>query len=138
MSQKAIRAALEERLAAWAAARAPALRVAWENAQFAPQASEVFLRAFVLPASTTSETLDGAHRAFRGVFQVSIVAPVNRGPGVAAGIADEIAALFPNNLRIAGAGVTVHVTAPASVAPALIDESLYTVPVSIPYRADVV
>lgn len=111
--------------------------MAYENAPFTPPAG-VYLRAYLLPAKTTADDLAGAHRAFRGVFQVSIHAPINQGPGVAAGIADEIAAQFPVNLRLTQSGVTVQVVSPASIAPALQEGDRYIVPVSFQYRADTI
>lgn len=134
MSNTLVRAALETRLSTWAAARSPALPIAWENAK--ASSALPYLRVNVLPATTTSQTLDGTHRAYRGVLQVSIVTAIDVGPGAAMGIADEIAALFPVNQACTSGGLTVRTTAPASVAPALQHESDYTVPVSIPYRTD--
>lgn len=134
MSQALVRAAFESRLATWAAARSPALPIAWENAKAAPALP--YLRVALLPAPTVSQTLDGLHRAYRGVFQILIVAPLDVGPGAAEGIAAEIAALFPMNLRIASGVLTVQTTSPASPAPALQHASDFTVPVSIAYRAD--
>lgn len=134
MSQVLIRAALEARLSIWAAARTPALPIAWENTKAAPPLP--YLRVAFLPARTTSDTLDGVHRAFRGVFQINVVAPIDAGPGLASGIADEIAALYPVNLRLPNGVITVQVTTPASAAPALQHDSDFTVPVSLTYRAD--
>lgn len=134
MSQKLIRAALESRLATWAAARSAALPIVWENAKAAPGLPH--LRVHLLPAPTTSDTLDGAHRAYRGVFQVSVVGPIDAGPGTTEAIADEIAALYPMNLRLPNGAITVQVTSPASPAPALQRAADYTVPVSLRYRAD--
>lgn len=134
MSQKLVRAALESRLATWAAARVPALPIAWENVA-AGQALP-YLRVNLLPARTTADTLDGAHRAYRGVFQVSVVTPIGAGPALAETIAAEIADLFPVNLRLPSGVLTVQVTSPASAAPALQHEHDFTVPVSLTYRAD--
>ncbi|QQP96547.1 DUF4128 domain-containing protein [Lysobacter enzymogenes] len=138
MSTKAVRSILEARLASWAAARSPALRVAYENTPFTPAAGETYLRAFLLPADTLSADLAGAHRGYRGVFQVSIVRPINGGPGPSLDIAAELNQQFPVNGRYTSGAVTVQVLTPASAAPALADESSYTVPVSFQYRADVI
>lgn len=138
MSQATVRVILESRLATWAAARSPALAVSYENVPADPAVSATTLRAFLLPAPTTSEDLAGAHRAYRGVFQVSVIAPINAGPGAAVGIADELAALFALNGRYTSGSVTVQITAPAAVAPALQEPDAYIVPVSIAYRADTI
>lgn len=135
MSLKRIRAAYEGRLAAWAAARSPALTVAYENAPFTVP-SGVYLRAFVLPADTVSDDLAGVLTTYRGIFQVSVIAPINTGPGAALGIADELAALFLANARLTVSGLTVQQITPCSIAPALQDATSYIVPVSFQFRAD--
>ncbi len=137
MSHKRVRQLLESRLATWAAARSPALLIAWENQPFTPPAG-TYLRAFLLPAQTDSQTLDGVHRLYTGVFQVSVIAPDSTGPGATEGIADEIAALFPNNLRltIASPAFVVQLVSPMSQTQGIQTPDRYTVPVSAQYRAD--
>lgn len=137
MSNKLCRKAIEARLAAWAAARVPALTVAWENIPFTPPTS-TYLRAFLLPATTTGIDLAGAGRTYRGVYQINVVAPLNAGPGAAEGIADELAALFPLNLRVAITGLTLQVVTPVTAAQGAQDATDYTVPVSFQYRADTI
>ena len=138
MSTKAIRAALEGRLSTWAAARSPVLRVAYENVLFDPASGETYLAAFLLPAPTRSQDLAGAHRGYRGVFQVNVVSPINVGSGAADGIAAELDALFPVDGRYTSGGVTVQIIGAASVGPAMPDPESYSVPVSITYRADTI
>ena len=137
MSNKKCRQAIEARLYGWATARSPALRIAFANASFTPTGpAELFLRAFLLPADTGSQTLDGAHRRYSGVYQVSIHAPISTGPGAAEGVLDELATLFPNNLRVTVTGLTVQVTSPVSAGPAGQDGDRYIVPAYFTYRAD--
>lgn len=138
MSNKLIRKAYESRLATWAAARGTPLRIAYQNQPFTPVTGETYLKAFLLPAPKTSDDLAGAHRAYRGVFQVSVVAPINTGPGAAEGIADEIEAQFTLNLRLTQSPVTVQIVTPSTQASALQDDTTYTVPVSFGYRADTI
>ena len=134
MSQKQVRAIYETRLATWAAARAPALPIVYENDPLTPPAT-TYLRAFLLPADTTSEDLAGTLRTYGGIFQVNVVAPINTGPGAAAAIGDELAALFVLNARLTG-GVTVQQITPTTVAGALQDADRYTIPVYFSYRSD--
>lgn len=138
MSQKIIRAIYEARLATWAAARVPALTASYENTPADPAEGATHLRASLLPADTDSQDLAGAHRVFRGVFQVSVYAPINTGPGAATGIADELAALFVYNARLTSGAITVQQVTPASIAPALQVENHYVLPVSFGYRADTI
>ena len=138
MSNASVRAALESRLATWAAARSPALAVVWENVPANPAQGQTYLRAFLLPADTQSDDLQGVHRARLGVFQVSIVLPIGQGPGAAMGIADELDALFPVNGRYTSGSVTTQIITPASPASGFQDEATFIVPVSIGYRADTI
>lgn len=138
MSKKAIRALLDGRLATWAAAHSPVLPVAFENVFFTrPALGTTYLRAFMLPNPTDSADVQGVHRHYYGIYQVSIVAPLNGGPGAAETIAGELAALFPTNLRLTST-LTVQVMTPASDAPAIVEPDAYVVPVSFSYRADTI
>jgi hypothetical protein len=134
MSNKLCRKAIESRLATWAAARVPVLPIAWENVPFTPPAG-AYLRAFLLPANTTGLDLAGAGRTYRGVYQVSVTCPINAGPGAAEAIADELAALFPLNLRLAVTGLTLQVITPVTAAQGAQDATNFIVPVSFQYLA---
>lgn len=136
MSNKRIRALYEGRLKTWAAGRSTPLRVAYQNVPFTPVTGEIYLKATLLPADTASDDLAGALRTYLGVFQVSVVAPINAGPGAAETIGDELAALFTMNQRLTATGFTVQQITPATQAAALPDEKNYIVPVSFEYRAD--
>lgn len=136
MSQKKCRAAYESRLKAFAAAQSPALEVAYENAQFTPTVGAIYLRCYQLPAPTQAADLEGAHRAYTGVFGVNVTAPINVGAGAALTIADALAAYFVNNARLTVSGLAVQQITPASIAPALQLEDRYVIPVSWQYRAD--
>jgi len=137
MSNKLCRKAIELRLATWAAARVPALPIAWENVPFTPPAG-AHLRVYLLPANTSSPDLAGAGRTYRGVYQVSVVAPINAGPGAVEAIADELAALFPLNLRVTVTGLTLQVITPVTAAQGAQDATNFIVPVSFQYRADTI
>lgn len=134
MSTKAIRALLEARVNAWAAAHSPVLKVAFENVTFTKPASGIYLRTFTLPNPTDSRYLEATDRVYMGVFQVSIVAPINTGPGAAESLVAELEALFPLNLELTST-LRVITTTPVSAAPAIQEPDAYVVPVSFSYRA---
>lgn len=136
MSNKRIRGLYEGRLATWAAGRSTPLQVAYQNRPFTPVTGTLYLKAILLPADTASDDLAGALRTYRGVFQVSVMAPINAGPGLAETIGDELVALFVMNARLTASGFTVQQITPATQAAALQDEKNYIVPVSFEYRAD--
>ena len=135
-NQSTIRAILETRLAAWAAARVPPLPVLWENARTAQEPTADHLRAYVLPATTTSPFLAGNGRSYRGLFQVSIFLLPGAGARKAETIAGDLDALFPCAERYTSAGLTVQVLTPASIGPALQETDWHMVPVRFTYGAE--
>lgn len=136
MSHNIIAAAFESRLLVWARARTKPLKVVVENETYATSTGETYLRAFTLPAVTASNTLGGDHHLYVGVFQVNIVAPSGKYRTEASGIVDELAALFPVNLRIPRAGLVAIVLTPVGPGPGIPDGNTFTVPASFQYRAD--
>lgn len=137
MSDRLIRQLFEARLKTWADARAPALPVAFENVTFTPPANgSTYLRAFLLPADTTSRDLAGDNRNRSGVFQINIVAPIGTGPGAAEGIAAELEALFPMNLLLTSGTFQVLQTSPVRKRRGITEDARYTVPVDFEYQSD--
>lgn len=136
MSHKICRSLFQARLAAWAAARTPALRVAYENVAFSPNPDELYLKAYNLPAGTDSETLTADHKRYTGLFQVTIVGPSAKGSGAVEGVVDELAALFPLYLRLTGNGLTALVLTPVDQGPGIPNDNTYSVAASFQYRAD--
>lgn len=136
MSHDIISAAFESRLLTWAKARAKPIKVVVENETYTPATGETYLRAFTLPAVTASNTLSGDHRVYAGVFQVNIVTASGKYRTEASGIVDELAVLFPLNLRIPRAGLVAIVLTPVGPGPGIPDGTTYTIPASFQYRAD--
>ena len=137
MSDRIIRSLFEARLKAWVTTRVSPLPIAFEDVAFTPPTDgSPYLRAFLLPANTTSEDLEGKHTAYRGVFQVSVVTKVGGGRGAAGLIAEEINALFPNNLELTKADFSVYVRSQMSTASAQQGDTTISLPLSFQYRAD--
>lgn len=136
MSNKAIRALLEKRLGTWAKAQSPVIPVAFQNAAFT-KPSGLYLRAFLLPNPTDTRFLESTDREYMGVFQASIVAPLNGGPSAADTVVAALEALFPKDLLLTST-LTVRVTSTPSAAPALTEPDAYVVPVSFSYQAQVI
>lgn len=137
MSTKLVRQLFETRLATYMAARVPALRINFEDVAFTPLAGETYLRCFTLPSRTDSVDLEGKHRLYTGIWQVSIVKPSNGGLGVAYGIVDELEMLFPVNLQLTSGSFVVSVITPMGPGPLITDTNTSTIPVYCTYRADV-
>jgi hypothetical protein len=136
MSHRIIRSLFEARLATWAKARTPVLRIAYQNVSFTPAANETYLRAFAIPAGTDSNDLAGAHRLFTGLFQVTIVTPSNSGTGAGETLADQLAALYPLNDALTKDAITVLVMTPVEPGPEQQDDTTCELPVSFQYRCD--
>jgi hypothetical protein len=134
MSNAIIRTAFESRLATWAAAQSPALPIAYENRAFIPPANGRYLRAYLLPARTGQDFLDGSQRSYEGVFQVSIVQPLSAGTASAANIALALDTLYPTSFL--EGSTRVYITSPMSIAPSIIEDNAYVLPVSCFYRVE--
>jgi hypothetical protein len=133
-----IRSALDSRLATLSSPPP----IVYENVQYDPVVGTLFLDVALLPAQTEHPTVTGVVgqelALEQGIYQVTVVAPVNQGPGAAATKAEAVRALFPRGLSLTSGGVQVRVSGRPSVAPALVDADWYRVPVSVPYFAHVV
>ena len=133
MSNKTIRAALEGRLATWAATQS--LAVAFQNVPF-NQPANTYLRAWYLPATNDSEDLAGLHTLYLGIFQIDVVGVENVGTGAVGAVVDGIVSQFPNNLSIVKSSLTIRVIGPPSERDGEPEPGRYIVKVSIPYRCD--
>jgi len=133
MSNQVIRKAFESRLKTYATAQG--LSIAYEGVAFSPPAT-TYLRSFVLPANTNSDTLDGVHRGYQGVYQVSIVCPINTSSATIDAIVAALDALYPVTFTQDGARITM--TRPMGKRPAIQEPDRYVVPVDGAYRLDTV
>ena len=132
-----IRALLEGRLNTWASAQSPEIPIAWQNVPFTPPTTR-FLRAWILPAETGSETLDGAHRRYVGVFEVDVSVPQGSGPAAAEALAESIASLYPAYDILDTTAIAVQIVSPMSIVQGFNSDGRYVVPVWCRYRADTV
>lgn len=135
MSLPDITGALEARLGEWADEKG--IAVAWDNIQFDPPSGATYLASHDMPATPYSIDLAGRAVVYPGVYQVNIVAPSGDGKSGAKSIAAQVAELFPENLEIAGEGLSVWITSPPAIFRGITDAVSYTVPVSINYRVHV-
>ena len=135
MSDKTIRAALEGRLATWAATQP--LTVQYQNAPIA-QPSGTYLRAWYIPANRGSKDVAGTHVLYSGIFQIDVVGVENVGTGAVSIVVENIAGQFPNSLSLSASGLTIRTTGPASPKVGEYEQGRYVVKVSIPYRCDTI
>ncbi|OKO45983.1 phage tail terminator-like protein [Pseudomonas sp. BTN1] len=131
MSHARARQAIETKLAAWAAARP--IRVAYANQPFTPSASETYLRAYQLPASTICRYLEGDAYEYAGVYQVSIVCPSAQAMATAETLIDQLTQLFRVDTPLTRNGFEGLITEPLDQGPTITESATYTVPASFTY-----
>ncbi|MFV2949260.1 MULTISPECIES: phage tail terminator-like protein [Pseudomonas] len=132
MSHALARQAIEIKLAAWASAR-PIRVVNFEQA-FEPGPDETYLRAFLLPASTTCRYLGGEAYEYTGVYQVSISCPAGQALAAAETLVGELSILFRVDSELSRNGFEGMVTEPVEQGPTITESATYTVPASFTYR----
>jgi len=131
MSHARARRAIEVKLDAWADAKP--IMVAHGAEPFTPPEDQVYLRAFLLPASTTTRYLGSDAIEYRGIYQVSIVCPSDTAISVPEGIIDELTALFSIDTELARAGFEGIVLTPVDQGPTITEPASFTVPASFTY-----
>lgn len=95
MSISIVRAALESRLATWAAAQSPPLPIAFQNVAFTKPDSTPYLECFLIPNSPMNNAVSGTRVSLYGLFQVNVWTPGGTGMGAPEQLAGAIVKLFP-------------------------------------------
>lgn len=139
MSNGIVRAAIEGALKAWADAKAPAIRCAFQKIKFTPVAGETFVRGFLMPANTLNPSQGGVHKHFHGMYQVSIYSPIDGTTGVGPDeiLANEIEVLFKCGTTILKSGRNVNFLRSPSTSQGIPnDQAQWMTPVTIWYDMD--
>lgn len=113
------------------------LQIVYENIAATPN-DEIYLKSNILPAITTSFDLDGESRIYKGVYQVSVVAPINTGKSRSQQIVESIIKHFQFNLELKKGTFSLYINSVPSAYPAITDKTTYTIPISMNYRADTI
>jgi len=117
------------------------IRVAFDNVQFTPTTNETYLVSHLMPASTNSGTLSGDHKAFVGVYQITIVSPSGRATSKSDEISAELQQEFTVYKRYTESGslsdpLTVTVMSPLHTPEGKVQNGGWIVPCYFDYRAD--
>lgn len=132
MSHARARQAIEIKLAAWASARP--IRVANFEQAFEPGPDESYLRAFLLPVSTTCRYLGGEAYEYVGVYQVSIICPAGQPLASADGLIDDLSSLFRADSELSRNGFEGMIVEPIEQGPTITESATYAIPASFTYR----
>jgi NAD(P)-dependent dehydrogenase (short-subunit alcohol dehydrogenase family) len=130
MSMASIRSALETALAGIS----PAVTIAYENAPFSPVVDVPYQRATLLPAEPDNREI-GPGYTERGLFQVDLFYPKDKGPKDALARAALIRSTFAYATELASGGVKVNIIATPQIAPARADGDRFMVPVKIRWHS---
>jgi len=126
-----IRAALETALNGMS----PALATAWENNAFAPPASTVaYQKAYVMFATPDNPEYGSAHQEL-GIFQVTLMYPLQIGTSTVAARAELLRTTFRRGASFTSSGVTVIITRTPEVSAGTVDGDRFTVPVKCRFSA---
>lgn len=108
--------------------------IAFENIEFTPPVNGVYLEENTLPAETDNPFIQGTAKVLAGIYQVTVVCPLNTGSQAGGLIAAEVAGLFANDTPVPVSGSsTAYIDGHPSVFTGIVDGSSYRIPVSIPY-----
>jgi len=132
MSIGSVRAALEAKLNGIT----PALATAWQNAPYTPVAGTAYQQVFLLPATPSNPTLgDGFYRE-QGIFQITLMYPIQAGSSAAETRAELIRTAFKRGTSMTSGGVTVKVEATPEISQGRVDGDRWAVPVKVRWFSD--
>ncbi|MCK7252838.1 phage tail terminator-like protein [Enterobacter roggenkampii] len=132
--QPDIAALLDIHLGEWADKEG--IPVSWDNVEFTPPETGIYLQSHDLPATPYSIDLAGRCQVYPGVYQVNVIARTATGRTLAALTAKKITALFHHNLVLVGEGFTCWVLSLPGIHRGINNGVNWTVPVSLTYRAE--
>lgn len=130
MSLLAVRQALEAALAAMS----PALATQWENTVYVPVDGTPYQRVYLLAAQPDNPEM-GGHVTERGFLQISLCYPLDAGPNAAMTRAELIRSTFKRGDAFTASGITTQIERTPEIAPAMIEEDRYVLPVRVRFFA---
>lgn len=130
MSLVAVRAALETALSSMS----PSMDYAWENTSYFPINGTPYARVYLLAAEPDNPEIGGMATE-RGFLQISLCYPLDTGPSAAMARAELIRSTFPRGAAFSASGITTQIERTPEIAPAMIEEDRYVLPVRVRFFA---
>lgn len=112
-------------------------QIAYDNISFEPPNDTIWLQSHVMPSMPYSIDLARKCKVYPGVYQVSVIVPAQRGKSSGLAVAQQICDLFPDGQAIPADGVALYINGEPTIYPGIQNDTSYTIPVSMTYRADV-
>lgn len=113
----------------------PTIDIAWPNREYTPT-GEPYARVDHLRNPSSRLFLKGSDpHNHMGIFQVTIVSKLEKGPSQASALAGQVVEHFPADLKLFEGAVKVKVTKKPDVSTPLRTDASWDLVVSIPYEA---
>lgn len=134
MSLAAVRIALETKLLNMS----PTLATAWENSPYTPVVGTPYQQVWLLPATPANPTFGDDYYREQGLFQMTLLYPLQTGPAAAMARAELIRTAFKRGTSMTSGTVTVIVDKTPEIGVGRIDGDRWAVPVKVPWHADII
>jgi len=113
------------------------IQISYDNIGFDPPNDEIYLQSHVLPSMPYSIDMARKCKVYPGVYQVSVIVPAQNGKTSGLSVAQQICDLFPDGQVIPADGMSLYINGEPTIYPGIQNDTCYTIPVSMTYRADV-
>jgi hypothetical protein len=133
MSISSVRIALESKLSAMT----PTISYAWENVPFTPVTGVPYAAAYLLPATPANPTMGDGYYREQGIFQVTLMYPLQEGPKTAADRAELIRAAFKRGTTLTSGTVSVIIERTPEIGQGRVDGDRWALPVKIRWYAGI-
>lgn len=134
MSLAEVRIALESKLNAIT----PALATEWENVPYIPVTGTPYQKVWLLPAEPDNPTMGDDFYREQGVFQITLMYPLQIGPAAAIARAELIRTAFKRGTSMTSGAVTVIVNKTPEIGIARVDNDRWAVPVKARWFAGII
>lgn len=133
MSLPAIRRAFERYLGLISTG----IATAYQNDDFTPNLGSPYQRADLLSNTPDNQEMGSRSYNERGLFQITLAYPYGKGSGAADARAQIIRLHFKRGLTLVEQGLLINVIKTPRVAPAMIEEGRYVLPITIEWECHV-
>jgi hypothetical protein len=133
MSISLIRIALETHLNTIS----PLIQTAYENVPFTPVTGVPYQQVFLLPATPANPTMGDGYYREQGIFQVTLMYPLQAGPKTAADKAEAIRTAFKRGLTLTSWSVNVTIDRTPEIGEGRVDGDRWSVPIKIRWFANI-
>jgi hypothetical protein len=133
MSISSIRVALETHLNTIS----PAIQYAYENVPFTPTTGVPYALVYLLPATPANPTMGDGYYREQGIFQVTLMFPLQAGPKTAADRAEKIREAFKRGTTLTSGSIQVIIDRTPEISQGRVDGDRWSVPCKIRWFSSV-